>query len=271
MTVADFIKKQSTDFEATIKNFDDAKRHLTILMDYNGNLTGRNAMLKEFSTGKQDHKMVLGNSVVLFHAVSEIVLEPGISVLRVKEDLTDEPSIDTKLFIMVVFPDEDEKASSRFLDRLTRLFQNEEFENKLIDTVCFEQFKKLVEDEERRLFHEVKIPDDGSSRILILTASPLGTTYCLNAATSLHNMAKDFGIPTKIEMQDQSEPINSFSVEDIEKAKCIVIASDIPVDKTRFEGKQILQVSITEAIEKAATVITNAVSGTADTKKNLTS
>ena len=78
------------------------------------------------------------------------------------------------------------------------------------------------------------------------------------AAEALENMGNELGHPIKVETQGQSGAQNVLTDEEIRRAKAIIIAADINVDLSRFNGKRVLKVQVSDGIRKPKELIQKA-------------
>ena len=83
------------------------------------------------------------------------------------------------------------------------------------------------------------------------------------AAESLERKAKEMGISLKVEKNGASGIKDALTVEEIEHAKCIIVASDRQVEMARFDGKPMIQTKVANGINKAEELLREAMSGTA--------
>lgn len=86
--------------------------------------------------------------------------------------------------------------------------------------------------------------------IVAITSCPTGIAHTYMAAEQLEKSAKELDHTIKVETQGSMGIENELSQEEIDNADYIVFAADIDVEKKeRFEGKQIIEVSVQEAIK----------------------
>ncbi len=93
-------------------------------------------------------------------------------------------------------------------------------------------------------------------KIVAITACPTGIAHTYMAAEQLEKTAKALGHEIKVETQGAMGIENELSANDIRQADGVVFATDIEVEKKeRFEGKQIVRVSVKDAIKDAKAVL----------------
>ena len=78
------------------------------------------------------------------------------------------------------------------------------------------------------------------------------------AAESLENKGKEIGHSIKVETQGQSGAQNILTEEEIKNAKAIIVAADVNVDLSRFNGKKVLKVGVSEGIHNPKKLIEKA-------------
>ncbi|ANW25843.1 PTS fructose transporter subunit IIBC [Vibrio coralliilyticus] len=96
--------------------------------------------------------------------------------------------------------------------------------------------------------------------IAIITACPSGVANSIIAAGLLEKAANQLKFSAKIECQSSVLAGYTLSAEDIAKADVVVIATNTPVDTSRFVGKKVYQASINEVTENPADFLQHAVS-----------
>ena len=81
------------------------------------------------------------------------------------------------------------------------------------------------------------------------------------AAEGLEKAAKKAGCTIKIETRGSAGAKNVLTDEDIEKAECIIVAADAKVPMARFEGHKVIECQVSDGINKADELISQALSG----------
>jgi PTS system fructose-specific IIC component len=85
--------------------------------------------------------------------------------------------------------------------------------------------------------------------IAIITACPSGVANSIIAAGLLEQAAKALNWNAMVECHSSVMEGNTLSADDIAKADTVVIATNTPVDTTRFVGKKVYQAAISEVTE----------------------
>jgi fructose PTS system EIIBC or EIIC component len=95
-------------------------------------------------------------------------------------------------------------------------------------------------------------------KLVAITSCPSGIAHTYMAAEALSIAANEMGYDIKVETHGSIGIENIITNEDLIDAKAVIIAADIKVDKTRFKGLPILEVSVREAIKDAKGLISRA-------------
>lgn len=97
-----------------------------------------------------------------------------------------------------------------------------------------------------------------------ITSCPTGIAHTYMAAEALSMAAKELGHEIKVETQGSMGTENEITEDDLKDAHAVIIAADTNVDKSRFKGFPIIEVSTADAIKDAKSLIERA----ANTKKD---
>lgn len=103
-------------------------------------------------------------------------------------------------------------------------------------------------------------------KLLAVTSCPTGIAHTYMAAEALQMAAKEMGHEIKVETQGSVGAENVLTSEDIKGAQAVILAVDTNVDKSRFVGLPVVEVSVKEAIKDAKALISKAL----ETKEKLT-
>lgn len=97
-----------------------------------------------------------------------------------------------------------------------------------------------------------------AQHIVAITACPTGVAHTFMAAEALEEEAKRQGYSIKVETRGSVGAKNQLTAEDISAADLVIIAADIEVDLSRFEGKRLYKTSTGAALKKTRLEIDNA-------------
>lgn len=87
-------------------------------------------------------------------------------------------------------------------------------------------------------------------KILAVTSCPNGIAHTYMAQEALEEAAKKRGISIKVETHGQSGVEHAFSQSEIDQAKGVIVAADKDVDIDRFDGKRLINVSVTKGMKE---------------------
>ncbi|WP_201307520.1 fructose-specific PTS transporter subunit EIIC [Companilactobacillus farciminis] len=86
--------------------------------------------------------------------------------------------------------------------------------------------------------------------IIAATGCPTGIAHTYMAQEALEEAAKKRGISIKVETHGQSGVEHAFSQSEIDQAKGVIVAADKDVDIDRFDGKRLINVSVTKGMKE---------------------
>ena len=92
-------------------------------------------------------------------------------------------------------------------------------------------------------------------KILGVTGCPTGIAHTFMAEKALKEAAKELGCEIKVETNGAIGVENALTAKDIQEADAIIVACDKNVDMERFNGKPVIDVSVTEGINHAKELI----------------
>ena len=90
-----------------------------------------------------------------------------------------------------------------------------------------------------------------SEFIVAITSCPVGIAHTYMAAENLEKAGAAVGVKVKVETHGSIGVENSLTSEEIAQAAGVIIAADTQIDKSRFAGKQLIQVGVQEGIHHA--------------------
>lgn len=298
MKITDLLKPQSILLNASPTNKADAIYTLGDLMDKGGNLSDKAEYLKAVFAREESGSTGLGDGIATPHAKSAGVKEAGLSAMVVPngvdfEALDGQPS---RLFFMIAAPEGAADTHVEVLSKLATMVIDPDFKNALIQAATVDRFLELITAKEEGNFdpsvegyiktEDEKAPsitdaieakateaiekvvpkvsvDNPHYEVLAVTGCPTGIAHTYMAAESLERKAKEMGISLKVEKNGASGIKDALTAEEIEHAKCIIVASDRQVEMARFDGKPMIQTKVANGINKAEELLREAMSGTA--------
>jgi len=298
MKITDLLKPQSILLNASPTNKADAIYTLGDLMDKGGNLSDKTEYLKAVFAREESGSTGLGDGIATPHAKSAGVKEAGLAAMVVPngvdfEALDGQPS---RLFFMIAAPEGAADTHVEVLSKLATMVIDPDFKNALIQSATVDRFLELITAKEEGNFdpsvegyiktEDEKAPsitdaieakateaiekvvpkvsvDNPHYEVLAVTGCPTGIAHTYMAAESLERKAKEMGISLKVEKNGASGIKDALTAEEIEHAKCIIVASDRQVEMARFDGKPMIQTKVANGINKAEELLREAMSGTA--------
>ena len=298
MKITDLLKPQSILLNASPTNKADAIYTLGDLMDKGGNLSDKAEYLKAVFAREESGSTGLGDGIATPHAKSAGVKEAGLAAMVVPngvdfDALDGQPS---RLFFMIAAPEGAADTHVEVLSKLATMVIDPDFKNALIQAATVDRFLELITAKEEGNFDpsvegyiktadekapsitdaieakateaiEKVVPkvsvDNPHYEVLAVTGCPTGIAHTYMAAESLERKAKEMGISLKVEKNSASGIKDALTAEEIEHAKCIIVASDRQVEMARFDGKPMIQTKVANGINKAEELLREAMSGTA--------
>ena len=298
MKITDLLKPQSILLNASPTNKADAIYTLGDLMDKGGNLSDKAEYLEAVFAREESGSTGLGDGIATPHAKSAGVKEAGLAAMVVPngvdfEALDGQPS---RLFFMIAAPEGAADTHVEVLSKLATMVIDPDFKNALIQSATVNRFLELITAKEEGNFdpsvegyiktEDKKAPsitdaieakateaiekvvpkvsvDNPHYEVLAVTGCPTGIAHTYMAAESLERKAKEMGISLKVEKNGASGIKDALTAEEIQHAKCIIVASDRQVEMARFDGKPMIQTKVANGINKAEELLREAMSGTA--------
>nr|WP_086939777.1 PTS fructose transporter subunit IIBC [Thaumasiovibrio occultus] len=99
---------------------------------------------------------------------------------------------------------------------------------------------------------------NATKSIVAITACPTGVAHTFMAAEALEEGAKARGHNIKVETRGSVGAKNQLTAEDIANADVVIIAADIEVDLSRFDGKPLFKTSTGLALKKTEQTLDDA-------------
>ena len=298
MKITDLLKPQSILLNAAPIDKADAIYTLGDLMDKSGNLSDKAEYLEAVFAREESGSTGLGDGIATPHAKSNGVKEAGLAAMVVPNSV-DFDALDgqpSRLFFMIAAPEGAADTHVEVLSKLATMVIDPDFKNALIQSATVDRFLELITAKEEGNFdpsvegyiktEDEKAPsitdaieakateaiekvvpkvsvDNPYYEVLAVTGCPTGIAHTYMAAESLERKAKEMGISLKVEKNGASGIKDALTAEEIEHAKCIIVASDRQVEMARFDGKPIIQTKVANGINKAEELLREAMSGTA--------
>ncbi len=259
MKITDLLKKGSINLNVEASNKKELLEQAVELMNNNGNITDKDKYLELVLKREKEGSTGIGEEIAIPHGKGDSVSAPGLAAMVIPngvdfEALDEKP---VKLLFLIAAPNNKDNVHLEVLSRLSTLLMDEKFRKKLINAKSKEEFLEIIDQAEKEKNKE-EIEEKENYELLGITSCPTGIAHTYMAAESLEKMGKELGHAIKIETQGQSGAQNVLTEEEIKNAKAIIIASDVNVDLSRFDGKKLIRVGVTEGIRKPKELIEKA-------------
>lgn len=281
MTITELLKRDTMilELEATTKAA--AIDELVDKMDEAGRLHDKNAFKEAIWAREEQGSTGIGEGVAIPHAKTDAVRTPAIVFARSQKGI-DYESLDgqpSHLFFMIGAT---AGANNEHLDTLARLsmmLMDESFREKMLAASSEDDILNMINESEadRRAKEEGDGQDTAKSReteeageadrkkpfLVAVTACPTGIAHTYMAADALKDKAAALGVDIKVETRGSGGAKNVLTKEEVAKADGVIIAASTNVDKTRFDGKRLVEGPVTDGIRKPEALINQIVSGDA--------
>lgn len=280
MKITELLKLDSIALGVKASGKEEAIDILVGLMDQGGRLKDKAGYKEGILARESLGSTAVGEGIAIPHAKVAAVKEPGLAAITVPEGV-DYEAFDgsaANLIFMIAAPDGEADTHLEALSKLSTLLMTPGFKEGLLQAKTKEAFLKVIDDAEAARYEKKEDAADkeaaergasadaaakGSSgyRVLAVTACPTGIAHTFMAAENLENTGKKLGIPLKAETNGSAGAENVLTAAEIAAADCIIIAADKNVEMARFDGKPVIQTSVSEGIHHADNLIKKAVSG----------
>lgn len=298
MRITDLLQPQSVELHVTPADKKAAIHHLTTLMAAGGHLADAAKYEEDVLAREASGSTGLGEGIATPHAKSSGVKTAGLAAMTVPDGV-DFESLDgqpARLFFMIAAPEGAADTHIEVLSNLATFLIDPDFKNALLAAPTKEAFLALIDYKENDCFTpamsgldvagmaalagkkgatneeaateatavgESTTPSRSAQpyRVLAVTACPTGIAHTYMAAESLERTANDMGITIKVEKNGASGIKDALTAEEIAGADCILIAADKQVAMARFDGKPVIRTKVSNGINKARELLTEATSG----------
>lgn len=263
MRIVDLLKPEAIRLHQTLADKSEAIERLIDLHASVGNVRDKEVFRAEILKREELGSTAVGDGIAIPHAKSETVAAPGLAAMTVPSGV-DYGAPDGKpsdILFMIAAP-LDGDLHLEVLSRLMTLLMDEGLRAKLKAAKTPEKFLAAIDDMERERFDEPKAEEkqDGY-RVLAVTACPTGIAHTYMAAEALEKAGKAMGYPLKAETNGSAGAKNVLTADEIAACDGIIIAADKSVEMSRFDGKPVLSVSVSDGINKPEELIEKIRSG----------
>lgn len=263
MNILDLLKPESISLNVNPpKSKEEAIDLLVDLMKKGDHLVDEKIYKEAILKREEQGSTGLADGIATPHAKSSGVKTAGLSAMTVPEGM-DYKALDGKpsrLFFMIAAPEGANDTHIEVLSKLATMLMDEDFKEELIKAKSVEEFLNTIKEKELPK-EEVQEDNAEGYEILAVTACPTGIAHTYMAAETLERKAKERNITIKVETNGTSGRKNVLTDEEIQRAKCIIVAADKNVPMARFNGKKVIITKVSDGINKADELITRALEG----------
>ena len=259
MKITDLINKDAIDLDVHIQTKKELIRKAAELMAKNGNIKDLDKYEDLVIKREEEGSTGIGEGIAIPHGKGDVVTKPGLSAMVIPNG-ADFDALDgnkVNLLFLIAAPDTKDNIHLDVLSRLSTLLMDASFREKLLNAKSKEEFLRIIDDAENIKLNKNENKEQGYE-LLGITGCPTGIAHTYMAAEGLENAGKETGHLIKVETQGQSGAQNVLTDEEIRKAKAIIIAADVNVDLSRFDGKKVLRTGVTDGIRRPKELIEKA-------------
>lgn len=258
MRITDLLSEKSISLNRTLSSKAEAIDALIALHEKAGNLNDRETYKAQILAREAQGSTAVGDGIAIPHAKTSAVAKPGLAAITAPAGV-DYESLDGKpsdLLFMIAAP-EDGNLHLEVLSRLMTLLMDETFRSDLLNASTAAEFLAVIDRKEAEKYPETPgtaVKQEGY-RVLAVTACPTGIAHTYMAAEALEKAGKEMGIPLKAETNGSGGAKNVLTKQEIADADGIIIAADKSVEMSRFDGKKLISVKVSDGIKKPKELI----------------
>lgn len=261
MRITDLLKKESIALNAKVASKQAAIDMLVELHKRSGNLRDAAEYKKDILAREAQGTTAVGDGIAIPHAKSDAVRRPSLAAITVPEGV-DYKALDGKpseLLFMIAAPVGGE-VHLEVLASLMTMLMDPDFKKDLLAAKNNDEFLSVIDKKEKEK-ESGKASDIGKKantsgyRILAVTACPTGIAHTYMAAEALEKAGEELAVSLKAETNGSGGAKNVLTKEEIASADGIIIAADKSVEMSRFDGKKVINVSVSDGIKKPKELI----------------
>lgn len=256
MKITELLDVNSIALNVDVKSKDETIDYMVDLMEKSGKISDKVEYKKGILAREALGTTGIGEGIAIPHAQVAAVKKPGLAAMTIKDGVNYE-SLDGNpvyLAFMIAAPEDGGNLHLKALAKLSTLLMNGEFRQSLIQAKNAKEFLDIINDEEMKKDMNNTTSQE-NYRVLAVTACPTGIAHTFMAAENLTKAGEKLGYLLKAETQGADGAQNVLTAKDIEEADGIIIAADKNIELSRFDGKPVLSVSVTQGIQKPEELI----------------
>ncbi len=269
MRITDLLHPEGISLRATPRDASAALDLLVKLQADSGSLRDSKAYKAALLAREKEGSTAIGDGVAVPHAKSDAVKRPGLAAITAPNgvDYKAPDGKPSKLFFAIAAPADGGDAHLEILSRLMVLLMDAGFREKLLAAPDKKKFLAVIDQAEREKYpdepHSVPAAAPKAASILAVTACPTGIAHTYMAAEALEKAGERLGVQVKVETQGSGGAKNVLTREEISACDGIIIAADKKVDLSRFAGKPVLSVPVSDGINKPEGLLRQVMDGQA--------
>lgn len=222
----------------------------------NGYIKNHHRFLKKLKEREEISTTGVGDGVAIPHAKSSELAETVVLYAQSKKGV-DFESLDGKLtynFFLIATPVVSKDSHLKVLANLSSELMKDRTQKELRSVSDYDSLLGIFDKKEDR---KVNLAPK-TLKVVAVTACATGIAHTYMAAEKLTNVCNNLGYSIRVETNGSSGIDNKLSKEDIKQADVVVVATDIPLDLRRFDGKRLVNVSVAKAIQNSEALIKEA-------------
>lgn len=259
MRIRDLLDPRAIKLNADAKDKSDAIDQIVELMAQSGKIANLDEYRKGVYAREEESTTAVGEGVAIPHCKGDSVKEAGLAAMTLPNGVDYDAPDDEKVNVMflIAAPNTKDNVHVDVLSKLSVLLLDEDFTKSLLKANTVDEFLDAVDAAEKSK-DEADASEQALSslpQVLAVTACPTGIAHTYMAEENLKKAAEKAGVTIKVETRGSSGTKNELTEEEIAAAKGIIVAADVGVPLPRFNGKRVVQTSVSAGISKADELI----------------
>lgn len=211
----------------------------------------------------------MGDGIAIPHAHDEAVKKPAVMFARSVKGV-DYQSMDGQpahLFFMIAAPEGGDNTHLKALAALSQVLLDpavvsalkaadtpQKVQDIFAKAVAKKEAENKAQEEQEKAAQNAPV-DDSKPYIVAVTACPNGIAHTYMAEENLKKKAKEMGVDIKVETNGSEGIKHRLAPEEIKRAKGVIVAADKKVEMARFDGKELVNRPVTDAIKEPEKLI----------------